>query len=219
MPICSWCWSWGHFSSISVGWCGLFATPSWAVLRRSVGPTDRWWNPLYDRLRQRISHGLLLWSLGTILCEEDTLLEWTAFYREDPGITEQIWKWPLLECGLSTCKHWIVLLIYTKMTRQNNAFIVTVLIRQLWCSVCGADADNINHRTVVSEDDSFRVFFTSISSWSSFSNKTSDIWRSTSICKAEQKTRNSLGHIVQRSWSLTVRIPQLYLPWLGVVLA
>lgn len=66
--------------------------------------------------------------------------------------------------------------------------------------VCGADADDMHHRTAMSEDDSFRVFLTSISSWSSFSNKTSDVWRSTSICKAQQKTWNSLGHIVQQSW-------------------
>lgn len=54
----------------------------------------------------------------------------------------------------------------------------------------------------MSEDDSFSVFLTSVSSWSSFSNKTSDFWRSTSICKAVQKTQNSIGHIVRHRFDL-----------------
>lgn len=142
MLMCSWCWSWGHFSSISAGWCGLFATPSWAALRRSVRLTSRWWNTLCDHLPQRTSHGLLMWSFGTILCEDDTQTE-CRFTERMLGLFNR--------AGSSPSWNIDVLQLYTEMTqimRQNDAFkvIVLCLFRWLWCRDSGVqtdgDADN-----------------------------------------------------------------------------
>lgn len=142
MLMCSWCWSWGHFSSISAGWCGLFATPRWAALRRSVRLTSRWWNTLCDHLPQRTSHGLLMWSFGTILCEDDTQTEWrftrgcwdypTELEAAPPGTL----TFPLETLYCSPASHRNDTDNEAKWCIQSNCVVSlqVVMVQRQWCA-------------------------------------------------------------------------------------